>query len=863
VTLYEMLALRPAYEESDRNKLIHQVTQFEPPRLRDLQPSLPRDLETIVHKAIERDAAHRYPSALEFGGDLQRFLDDAPIKARRIGVHERCWRWCRRNPLIAALVAVLAAVLVTVSVASMIAAGYFNELARQEAKTAAKEREAREAADEATKRETKHREHAEKNFARARKAVDDYFTRISESQLLRWPGMQPLRRELLQSALRFYQEFVKERDDPTIRGELAAAFLRVGSIHAELGDKGESRKAFEEARSLYQDLTAAAPESVDWQHGLALAHAGLGHPEDAIILWKKLVRPGRPRFQENLANARNNRAVDLYRQGRVADALEEHQQALAIRAMLARLNPDSPDAHRNLGGTLNNIGALLVKQKRYADGLAMYHRAAEHLEIAFAQAPQILANGRFLVVQYGNIAGGERHFGRTREAMAAYRRVVEVSRKLARDNPHVPGLHSALFEAYRHLAAFQRIMKEPREAERTTRLAREVIDRLPDESADDLFYLACVRAECAGFLAESNIAQTAAEQAEQKQEADLAIAALRKAVALGFRDLGRLRDAAEFRSLRERADFKTVAADLAARVSMPPERLRAGQETLALRQKLLAADPDNRRLQADVAAGQQAFGELQLTFGKSAQALASFSQALALREGLASAEPNNARYAADLRTTLLAIGQFHAARRQWHRAAASYSRADVSPAEHAGTAGFEQACLCFLTGDKLGYRKTVQSLLAPPPGVLRFLIARACTLSPDSAEDIPRATELTAADLKGTRAYHLLTVSAALHHRSGRYQEAAKVLRECLQENPTWDGKIVDWLWLALTCERLGQKDEARQWLEKAESWLGQYSDGMPTRPEGTIPLHLHDWLEAHVLLREAKGLMDGKGRRD
>src|SRR5262249_19235582 len=59
LTLYELLARRPAFERSDRAELIRQVTHEAPPRLRSLDPTIPRDLETVVHKAIEREPARR------------------------------------------------------------------------------------------------------------------------------------------------------------------------------------------------------------------------------------------------------------------------------------------------------------------------------------------------------------------------------------------------------------------------------------------------------------------------------------------------------------------------------------------------------------------------------------------------------------------------------------------------------------------------------------------------------------------------------------------------------------------------------------------------------------------------------------
>src|SRR5262249_43396886 len=88
-----------------RNRLIKQVTTAEPPRLERLNPAIPRDLVTIVHKAIDKDPSQRYASAAALAEDLQRFIEDEPIRARRISQAERLWRWCRRRPAVAALAA--------------------------------------------------------------------------------------------------------------------------------------------------------------------------------------------------------------------------------------------------------------------------------------------------------------------------------------------------------------------------------------------------------------------------------------------------------------------------------------------------------------------------------------------------------------------------------------------------------------------------------------------------------------------------------------------------------------------------------------------------------------------------------------
>ncbi len=89
------------------------MTQEEPPRLRRLDPAIPRDLETIVHKAIEKDPAQRYATAQELAEDLRRFLEDRPIRARRVPAAERLARWARRNKGLAASLAAVGLLLVT------------------------------------------------------------------------------------------------------------------------------------------------------------------------------------------------------------------------------------------------------------------------------------------------------------------------------------------------------------------------------------------------------------------------------------------------------------------------------------------------------------------------------------------------------------------------------------------------------------------------------------------------------------------------------------------------------------------------------------------------------------------------------
>ena len=181
LTLYELLTLRPGFESSDRLKLIEQIKTEEPLRPRAFDARIPRDLETILLKAIEKDPKARYQTAEAMAEDLRRFLADEPIRARQVSASERYWRWARRNPVIAVMGGVLTAVLIAVTVASLLAAGRFASLAERQGNSASAERSARLEANQ-------DRKAAEK--ARADAQAETYRAMLSEVKALR-AGRQP------------------------------------------------------------------------------------------------------------------------------------------------------------------------------------------------------------------------------------------------------------------------------------------------------------------------------------------------------------------------------------------------------------------------------------------------------------------------------------------------------------------------------------------------------------------------------------------------------------------------------------------------------------------------------------------------
>jgi len=213
LTLYELLTLRPGFESPDRLKLIEQIKTEEPPRPRSVDARVPRDLETIVLKAIDKDPKARYQSAEAIGEDLRRFLADEPIRARRASAAERYARWARHHPGIAILGAVLTAVLVMVTIGSLLAANRFADLAEQQGNSATAERSARLAANQ-------DRKTAEK--ARADAQAETYRAMLSEVKALRAGRRPGWRDETLAELWRLAVMPTPRRDLVELRTEAVA-----------------------------------------------------------------------------------------------------------------------------------------------------------------------------------------------------------------------------------------------------------------------------------------------------------------------------------------------------------------------------------------------------------------------------------------------------------------------------------------------------------------------------------------------------------------------------------------------------------------------------------------------------------------
>jgi len=217
VTLYELLTLEPAFPGTDPTRLLQQIGEEDPRPPRSLERAIPVELETIVLKAMAKRPEDRYATAQELADDLQNFLEDRPIQARRPTLWQKAVKWSRRHRSVTVSTVVL---LVLLSVGSFVTALL---LAQKQT-----------ALNQAYQQEQKERDRFEKSFQKAR-AVVDFFANLGEEDLRAKPELIDVRRKMLNKTLEYYQGFIKDRqDDPSIQAELADAEARVSAILQEM-----------------------------------------------------------------------------------------------------------------------------------------------------------------------------------------------------------------------------------------------------------------------------------------------------------------------------------------------------------------------------------------------------------------------------------------------------------------------------------------------------------------------------------------------------------------------------------------------------------------------------------------------------
>jgi hypothetical protein len=262
--LYALLTGRAPFGGGSVIDILQAVKERPPEPLRKRSAKVPRDLETICLKCLEKDPQRRYPGAQALADDLRAWLAARPIAARPVGPAARAWLWCRRRPAVAALTAglIVALILGIAAGGSQWARAERNYRDAMTANAGLASADANLRAALAAEREARRRAIA--RFEVALRAIQGHVSTVDEDDRLKEPEFRDLRDKLLGNALRFYESLGRDLSakpgDLGLRQALADATLRAAKLAREVGTTREAIAAYEEAIPLLEALAAELPD---------------------------------------------------------------------------------------------------------------------------------------------------------------------------------------------------------------------------------------------------------------------------------------------------------------------------------------------------------------------------------------------------------------------------------------------------------------------------------------------------------------------------------------------------------------------------------------------------------------------------
>jgi serine/threonine-protein kinase len=522
--LYECLTGRPPFRGITALETLQQVRSREPVPVRQLQPGVPRDLETICLKCLHKGSAQRYASALDLAEDLRRFLEGRPIRARRTGPAGRLWLWCRRNPVATCLVATL---LLGTVLSSCLAVWASRERHRADIKAA----------------------EAQRNLRTARQAIHTHFVRISEAEQWNGPGIRELRKQLQADAVKFFTQLAQQhQDDPEIQADVADAHFRLGVLTDQVGSRQEARQHYEQARQGFErllesdfDLDQARDRlaracfhlgiveaalgdlagglrshqrALDLRRQLAgasqepalqvdvaqtyasianlqarqdLAPQALASYRQALAIQEKVVRDHpRPKWRSMLGTIWSNLGALLKDQpGQVQAAQDAYEKALAIRKELLATNPKAADYLSDLASVWNNLGVLHMKTGKTAEALRALRHALNVREPLAGALPDVPIARVHLAQTYTNLGILHAKLGQYPEALGRMQQALEVRARLAKEHPGVVEWQQSCAASHYNVAEVYREMGKPVEAlapaQRARDLRKQLVEKYPGD----------------------------------------------------------------------------------------------------------------------------------------------------------------------------------------------------------------------------------------------------------------------------------------------------------------------------------------------------------------------------------------------
>ena len=313
-TLYELVTLHPAIDGQDRQEVLRKIAQDEPTPPRRLNSSIPRELETILLKAMNKEPGSRYSTAQELADDLYRVLVHEPIRARRPSAFEKVSKWVRRHPSI--VIATLATLLTT----AFILAIAIILVVREQAAAQEALKRLRDEQENATRFAATAKTQSERAGLRsgvALQSAESMLLRLSDGSLPNTPQIQELRRSFGEHAQSTIEGFIDASDrDPDVLAESVGAYHHLANFHFVGGRITECRTNFSNAIRLNERLVALDPHS-------------------SRYLWL-------------LGNSHNAFALALYASGIRTEAIVEFHEARSNYLRALELDPASFEALRRL-----------------------------------------------------------------------------------------------------------------------------------------------------------------------------------------------------------------------------------------------------------------------------------------------------------------------------------------------------------------------------------------------------------------------------------------------------------------------------------------------------------------------------------
>ena len=453
--LYDLLTGRPPFAGSSVLDTLEMVRSREPVSPSELTGTLPRDIETICLKCLQKDAAKRYASAAELADDLRRFLEGRPILARPISRAERTWRWAKRNPVGAVAVLLGVAVLVVPSILSVllfVAEGKATESANRanvekgKAEVERDDKEKARAAEEVAKLKAideEKRAVAARDLARQRLGIAIDTARgglLTIDDLMRNRlSLAPLRLTIIKAILKDLDKIRETANqEPLLDRNEAIGYSRIADIYLRSGQIQDAvlwyRKAYEVSQRLWK-LT----------------------PHDAVAL-RNFAAIGNMLAEVEWRSGDGAKARTLY-----ADALKHRQERLKIVEPLKKVdatyacNLDIATSHGLLAFTELRLGNLASALENYLASDKMYESLPTRgtVEVRFARSE--------IQVRLGD---AKLRLGKFDDALKHYQAALAAREALLKEASNSPALKGEVGHARLYLGDYFLATGDPSRAAR-------------------------------------------------------------------------------------------------------------------------------------------------------------------------------------------------------------------------------------------------------------------------------------------------------------------------------------------------------------------------------------------------------------